>query len=355
MKLLRKILLLLTLSIFLPLGLANTPMDCQTVSDLGFKGLQDSQPYVTDLYPPGGSLLQDPVFFILNFSERISLPSLSDRSLTLVYGELKESLKKDTQELMDQIHTGELEQIHLSYYLEGDERTLSLFPIDSLSDGLYHLIVTPEVRSIQGIPFNQNPGQDPTAFVASFALGEGQSLPSNDNNLGEPTPAYGPAPELLIINEILYDGLLTETDGEAFVEIYGTPGADISAFKISFINGADGKETDRVVFPDNTLLPNDGILLVADRRTHSDSASQVLGFDLLDNFDPQNGPDTLHLMGREGRVWDALAYGEGAPFGEGSPAIDVGGGHSLSRLGGVDSNDNFIDFIELEVPSPGSL
>jgi len=67
------------------------------------------------------------------------------------------------------------------------------------------------------------------------------------------------------------------------------------------------------------------------------------------------------LLDAQGKLLDSLVYGAGAvatsqsgfPLGEGSPAVDVGPGHSLSRIGGSDSGDNAHDFIELASPTPG--
>ena len=84
-------------------------------------------------------------------------------------------------------------------------------------------------------------------------------------------------------------------------------------------------------------------------------------FDWIDNFDPQNGPDGMELIDDNGLLIDSVVYGDGAVqlaedgfiLGEGSPAPDVGGGHSISRFpAGFDTDENSIDFLE-GVPTPG--
>ncbi len=166
-----------------------------------------------------------------------------------------------------------------------------------------------------------------------------------------------------MIHEILYDGIESESDGEAFIELFGTPGSDISSYKIFLINGSNGAETDKIDLPTNSLIGTDGIFVIADLETGSNSTTKVENYDFLDHFDPQNAPDGLLLRDREGFVLDSLVYGEGAVpltasgevLGEGNPALDAGPGHSLSRMEGQDTNNNSMDFLELENPTPGWL
>jgi hypothetical protein len=165
-----------------------------------------------------------------------------------------------------------------------------------------------------------------------------------------------------VIHEVLYDGKVSETDGEAFIELFGTPGADISDYEIDLINGADGETTEGIILPKGSLLDAEGFFVAADLRTNSTDSTQVAHFDFLDQFDPQNGPDAIHLVDREGALLDAICYGEGAvahtpeglPLCEGEPAPDVAAGHSLSRISGSDRQENRLDFFEKESPSPGS-
>jgi hypothetical protein len=83
--------------------------------------------------------------------------------------------------------------------------------------------------------------------------------------------------------------------------------------------------------------------------------------DLIVNFDPQNGPDGVQLLDDAGVLIDAVGYGEpivelaenGLVAYEGTPAMDVGSGMSIARVDTFDTDDNSLDFIQLEVPSPG--
>jgi hypothetical protein len=185
----------------------------------------------------------------------------------------------------------------------------------------------------------------------------------NSNLIPDPNSDGDFPPTFLILNEILYDGLSSETDGEAFVELFGTPQGDISHYQISLINGADGAETGKITLPENSLIPEDGIFLIADLRTGSSNTSKILDTDFLANFDPQNGPDSVLLISPQGDLLDALTYGTGGlefsssgfPTVKGTPAVDVSGGHSLSRVDGEDTQDNAHDFVDLENPTPGFL
>lgn len=244
-----------------------------------------------------------------------------------------------------------------------DETTLLAFSEENINPGTYHLVITPLLQSTEGFPFNQEPGSTPQSFIATFPHGLSPGQSTFTDGLGEEIPRYGPPPDFLLINEILYDGFSSETDGEAFVELYGTPDSEVSGFEVTLINGANGEATDRITLPEGTWIPDDGILVLADLRTNSTSSTQVADFDFLDQFDPQNGPDAVHVVDREGRLLDALVYGsgavptssEGVALGEGSPAPDVSPGHSLSRVEGVDTGDNAEDFMELTDPTPGVL
>ncbi len=223
------------------------------------------------------------------------------------------------------------------------------------------------MQSVYGVPFNQKPGQSPTAFTAKFTHGNPvsleESIPGESDDKVQNPASFGNLAESLVINEVLYDGLQSETDGEAFVELYGTPGADISLYQVLLINGADGSETDRITLPMNSIIPEDGIFVIADLKTNSNNETYVANADFLDQFDPQNGPDGFQLVDREGKLVDSLVYGEaavekskkGLALGEGAFAADVAGGHSLSRENGIDSDNNAEDFIDLDAPTPGVI
>ncbi len=302
----------------------------------------------------------------MEFSERIDLESLGGSAVALVSGLPSEEVLSDAEELTEQLDSGELLSVPLQYFLEDDERRLTLVPANDLQAGVYLLVVTPRLRSVRGLPFNQRPGESPASFVARYTYGDVPLTSLDPLPGGAPGPGgpvFGAPPEALVISELLYDGKVSDTDGENFVELYGTPGGDISLFQILFINGAGGAETERITLPAGSLLPEDGVFLIADLKTGSTTASLVPGADFLDQFDPQNGPDGVQLLDREWNLVDTIVYGDGSPalaanglpLGEGTAAPDVAGGHSLSRIEGRDSQDNGADFVDLTAPTPGIL
>jgi hypothetical protein len=201
----------------------------------------------------------------------------------------------------------------------------------------------------------------------------------SDNNaadfsdLGEPTPGSGPAvpqspPETIptalydplppvedkvVLNEVFYDAVGSDTDGVLFVELFGTEGMAVGGYKIDFVDGADGSVDDFVVLPEGARLRPDGFYVVADAKNGSVFETYVAGADFVDNFDPANGPDAVRLLDGQGSFLDAVGYGEGSP-GEGAPALDVFNSHSLERHeAGLDTDDNGADFEDRETPTPG--
>jgi len=164
--------------------------------------------------------------------------------------------------------------------------------------------------------------------------------------------APGPA-AAISINEVLYDATGSD-NGRVFVELYGTAGTVLDGWSIEGINGSDGSVTTELML--NGTLPADGFFVIADQNA---GTTEVLGADLLLDFDFQNGPDSVVLRDAAGAVVDALGYGTfaaGDSFaGEGSPANDPPSGHSMERrFAGVDTDDNAADFAAREFPTPGA-
>lgn len=340
---------------------------CSNLQSPQFKSLIAAQPRVEQISPADGTRLTDPIRIELQFSHGLDGQSVQESTVVLIQGKAEESLLQDAGDFMEEMASDEIETLPVTLSLSEDGFRVQLQPKLELSPGIYQVIVTPGLHSVGQIPFNQKPGDKPSLFVATFSYGEGFDAtiegPQETGGESPQGPSFGPKPESLVINELLYDGLTSETDGEAFVELYGTPGADISLYKVSWLNGADGAETDRVTLPAASLIGETGIFVIADLNTNSTTASKVLGSNFLDQFDPQNGPDAVQLFDRDGKLLDSVTYGPGAvenssdghPLTEGDPAKDVAGGHSLSRVAGVDTNDNAKDFTDLSTPTPGEL
>ena len=157
---------------------------------------------------------------------------------------------------------------------------------------------------------------------------------------------------LPLLSEVFYDAAGSDT-GQSFVEIYGTPGTDLTGLFVEGINGANGEVTDSIAL--SGLIPADGLFVLASNL--GDGTTLVANADLLGSFDFQNGPDSVVLRDG-GNVLDALGYGVFGPAeffaGEGAPAPDAPADASLARhFANVDTDDNASDFA-VGAPTPGS-
>ena len=158
---------------------------------------------------------------------------------------------------------------------------------------------------------------------------------------------------LPLISEVFYDAVGSD-DGLSFVEISGVPGSDLSGYTLEGVNGSNGG-----VGPVLALagaIPADGLFVVADDL--GGGVSSVAEADLILNFDFQNGPDSI-VLALGGSAVDAVGYGVFGPgevfAGEGSPAEDPPAGWSLARVfADLDTDDNAVDFVALEIPTPGA-
>ena len=156
-----------------------------------------------------------------------------------------------------------------------------------------------------------------------------------------------------IISEVLYDASSTD-NGNVFVELFGTPGTLLDGLLLEGVNGSDGSVYRSVLLAGT--IPPDGVFVVGDDS--GNGTSLVGSADLIREVDFQNGPDSIVL--RDGSlILDALGYGDfsgGVFAGEGSAAMDVVAGNSLARVDvALDSGNNLLDFIALELPTPGSV
>jgi hypothetical protein len=248
-------------------------------------------------------------------------------------------------------------------------------PSDIVRDKIYGIVITNNIFTKEKIPLNQTPGGSPTMFWSIFELVDEDAAPDEDAvqaSNADAGPVDGATdiepPGIrekaqVVINEIYYDAAGSDTDGNVFIELYGNPGADISAYEIVMVDGDSGKITHKIAIPDNSIIPEDGFFVIADTKDGQKDASNVLEFDLLANFDPQNGPDAVQLLDFEGALVDVVGYGSelldvaenGLAMYENKPAPDVKSGFSIARVPpGLDSNDNSIDFVINTQSSPGN-
>ncbi len=331
----------------------------------------------------------DPI--IVHFSQPVDPKSLIDTNAVIV---TQTEVDTSATEILAQATLPE-QQVPMNPALDAAGTTITLTPQTELPVGPIALVVTNAVHSTNGIPFSQQPGIGNQAFVATYAVVDTADVSTTSGSVGgspetgaaSPTTplastdvitattatavaaiAVGtPIPPLLpaelMINEMLYDVPGVDTNGQVFIELRGTPGASLAQYMIRFVNGDDGKLTDTLVLPTGALIRDTGFFVIADAMTNAAQVTTVANADLIDNFDPQNGPDTVQLLGPDGTLVDVLGYGTPLPaldatnlvMYDGAPAVKVSAGRSLSRLpGAAHTHNNATDFVANTAPSPGT-
>ena len=156
----------------------------------------------------------------------------------------------------------------------------------------------------------------------------------------------------VVLQEIYYDQ--PGADGsDVFSELFGPAGFSLDGWSLQGINGTNGGIYRRLDLT-GSVIPTDGIFVISNNNANSSLLSVT---DLTANVDWQNGPDAVFLVDDQNIIQDALQYGllTGFNRAEGIAATDVSAGYSLSRhYAGLDSNDNFVDFVALDSPTPGT-
>ena len=171
------------------------------------------------------------------------------------------------------------------------------------------------------------------------------------------TAGFATAQTPVVINEVSYDAPGGD-DGQVFVEIYGPAGFDVSNWTIQAVEGQGGgaglPNNESFTFPSGTLIPADGLLVVADELGSTGTTLVANADFIVGDMDLENGGDAVHLEDDNGRLVDAVAYGPvSVPIGEGTEARDVFAPLSIERCpAGSDTNDNATDFTP-NTPSPG--
>ena len=328
--------------------------------------LVSRQPQVLSVKPQDGSVVALDTVVEMEFSQPIDVSTLNPQTLAIV------RLQADSEEeLIEDIVGGGVRGVEGTYELDVDGFLVSFQAAASYEPGSYIVVATPSILSQEMLPLNQEPGMGPSPFVSGFDVGDperggddtGGNISGDGGTNENGATVVRNRPTTLVINELLYDVPGSDTDGQVFVELLGDAGGDISGYNIYLINGDDGVTKDTIKIPDGSIIPEDGIFLIADAMTGQQGVSRVAGADFVDNFDPQNGPDCVQLVDDAGRLLDALGYGD-VPVGtaenglacyEGQPAADVASGQGLSRTDGADTDDNSVDFQVLDQPTPGVM
>jgi hypothetical protein len=328
------------------------------------------QPRVVEVDPADGIAVSADLTVKIRFSIPIDPVTINERSFAVI------PMANEMPELEDiaaDVSRGDLSVLTGTYLVSDDRKDVLFQPDSKLEAGFtYGILVTTDVMTTSSVPLNQNPGEAPAPFWSTFKIRGGASDEVNDaagGGAGEEDPDGSSTvpppvrPAKLVINEILYDASGDETDGNLFVELAGDAQSDISGYKIVFVNGADGATTETIDIPSGSIIPDDGVFLIADSRTSAPTQTNIPGADMLDNFDPQNGPDCVELLDHHGALLDAVGYGTPLPQNaqngiacfEGQAGPDAPAGKSVSRTDAADTNNNAADFIVLDNPTPGIL
>ncbi|MBI1908813.1 MAG: hypothetical protein HYS22_01400 [Deltaproteobacteria bacterium] len=341
--------------------------------DMTLRSLSSDQPYVLQATPMQEEIPPDTLFH-LSFSRPLDLASIDEKAVLVVEGQFSFEPYKSMSKMIQEIEEGKIASHPVLRQLSEEKSKLAIQPRIPLQPGAwYSLVVTSRLMTEDQFSFNQTPADSATPFVKYYYVleegaspkGSGGKAPAGNLTGSSSTSSKSspdrPPPQVTL-NEIYYDAVGSDTDGVLFVELKGKEGEDLSDLQVLFVNGDDGKISDSFVLPSGSVIKEGGLFVIADSSTGSSTSSRVTTYDFLDNFDPQNGPDAVQLV-FNGEILDALAYGpvtvttaeNGLSLVEGSPAVPVPSGHSLSRTeGAADTNDNSVDFVENTIPSPGT-
>ena len=343
----------------LALGLAS----CGNVSMPDYDEVEDLK--VVSVEPADGAELLPNARIKLIFSTPVDDAGIDETTLLIYQVEDESKILSITKDAQD----GDIGGIRGEYYFSDDRTEVEFAPKDGFAAGQYAVIATTRIVSTGLYPLNQRGVSNQGPFVSFFTVPASSAYTSfaeaasSDGAVPTtPVAATKQRPDFALINEVLYDAVGSDTDGNVFIELYAEAGKDISGYKILMIGGDSGQVYETLEIKDATTVPDDGIFVIADARTGASTQSNVLNFDMLANFDPQNGPDCIALQG-DGQILDAVGYGSplvqptssSLQCFESAGAIKVSSGHSLSRAMGYDSDDNSSDFSDNPAPTPGEL
>lgn len=308
-------------------------MACGASQSSPFVPLVEAQPQVISVFPSDGMSDYEGQNITVTFSKPIDPASVSKNSFFIMaVPEGDFDIAAWSESFDPQIVEGKYE-----VSVDGHEiRFIADAPFPpNIRCGIF---LTPAILSTERIPLNQTPGEGPTPFFSSFRAKEVAGAQSV-----EPATPQLSRPSFLVLNEVFYDALGSDSDGGVFIELYGEPQKFLFGYQIVMVRGRDGSIAQTYTIP-------------------AGSKTDENGFSVLSGLDAQNGPDCLQLLDPGGELVDALGYGSPLPAVaingnacyEGTPAPDVPAGSSLTRsVEHTDSDDNEADWKPQLTPTPG--
>lgn len=328
-----------------------------------FDPLINRQPKVLSVIPADGENGHEKTTVEMLFSQPVDPKTVTAKSVLVV--PLAEG-DVDPLALLKQAKDNKLTAVEGHYEVSPDGLTVRFhaaryFPAQTRCG----VLVTPHLFSREQLPFNQTPGSGPNPFFSSFYTGgsAGGGESSSGGSATASTPAL-PKASFLKLNEIFYDAVGADGEGDLFIELLGEPDRDISGYHVYLVNGGDGKITGTIKIPTGMKTRSDGLFIIADAIPNQSGVTKVVTADMVLNFDPQNGPDCVQLVDPSGKLADAVGYGSplvlrgenGLLCYEGTPGPDAPAGSSISRLPDApDTDNNAADWAINNVPTPGSL
>lgn len=151
------------------------------------------------------------------------------------------------------------------------------------------------------------------------------------------------AADQIIISQVLYDPIKTESGGES-VELYNPTSSAVNVS--SWIIQTESSAQDAVL-PKNTFIQPNGFYLIADSgwNLSKDNASW-LEADFEDTITLKNADSGIILRNQNNEVIDTVGWGNpNSIFFESSPASQVVEGQSVQRTSLSDTNNNSFDFV----------
>lgn len=243
-----------------------------------------------------------------------------------------------------------------------EQTTIAVTPMAVWPDqGVLAVVITDAVASPEGVPVGDGSG---TGMVLRYAVND--AVASEVTGVA-PMVESAAAPSVAVpradclLSELLYDVPGSDTNGDVFVELSCVPGTDAGGWSVQLVNGDDGAIYATLKIPAATIVPGTGVLLIADAINGNSAVSHVPGAQVVLNFDPQNGPDSVRILDADDALADVVGYGgaapltsdaQGVPLVRGDAVPKLSAGQSLSRIALTPGANNHVEFI-VGVPSPG--
>lgn len=341
-----------------------------------FSPLGDKVMRVEEVVPGYGETIGKDGVVSIKFSRPIDLKTVSPKNILITEAAF-------LPDELDEIETSQIDAVVGTFEYKVEDNIVAFVPSGGFTkDAEYSLVINSRLRSTDNIPLCSD-GSCEKYFLSKFVVVIGareegtNSYPEDEgevdsgdtgggSNGGDgPDQAAGGSvdrPGYIYINEVYYDPAGVDTEGDEFIELFGEPNTDIGGYSIALVNGDDGKTYDTISIPENSIIGGDGLFVIAD--TGTGGSSKITDADLLENFDPQNGPDSVQLFDEKQGILDVVGYGDlkigaaqnGQPMYEGKPSVDAASGSSISRVDGADdTGDNSVDFVASGAPSPGAF